>query len=779
MVWRLTLIAFFVISAFSPNHAQTPYPDAKQQVRELLASGKYAEAKSLLVGNRELTREDKEGRFLLAVTNYHLHLHEEALTQLKALAYGDRYPFPECRLYLAKILHARHEFAEAAQQYKKYLKTLPDNNPYRRAVWNEVRRCQNGMELKFKTPLAFVENLGNEVNSSGDEFGPVPSPVFIDRLYFTAVREGNQGDRRDAYGNPDTQNGKFTADMYSCRLYSGKWSQVQPLALQLSTPRHEVLADLNSIGNVMAFFRGNTLQKGELLLDTFRQSSIGTYPPAVFSVPFDPSQGEVSFQWFSDSLILFASNQRGGFGGYDLFKTVLVDGRWTTPENLGAPINSAFDETSPFLLRDGKTLFFSSNNTDGSIGGLDIFKSHWDTDNRRWAAPQNLGLPVNSAADETHFRLSRDRFSAFFSSNRQGGLGQRDIYAAYFNEILEQEPEVEVAFMPPPPVAVSNTPTAPQNQVSLSDPQPAPPPKTDVALTPTPNPSPSGVPQDIVVQHPPSETPIPARPVVVQPAPSVIEPPAEIVRQESQPAAPASMPETAESAPRSVGNATVWKAADQILAKPDNFKEELDAISALLQRESDCKAVITLFVKKDNTPGVSLFAAMRTAEAVIAQLERKGIAPDRIFYRAVQAEWDFPEAGKYLLAFNWVPAPGKNAPPASLPAEVLSGITYEKKIDAPLVFKVQISSLKGENKNMSASRNPSPMVEKSYGVDYYRYTAGAFTTWTEAEQFRKTLIAQGVASAYITTYIYGYRMERNEARNYANSFPELQRFYNR
>jgi tetratricopeptide (TPR) repeat protein len=783
MVRRLFLIAVFLCAALWSVLAQSPGQDVKKQVRDLLAQGKYAEAKTLIVGSRELPRDDKEGRFLLAVTNYHLNLHEEALTQLRALGYSDRYPFPECRLYLAKILHVRHEFAEAAQQYKKYLKTLPDSNPYRRAVWNEVRRCQNGLDLQFKTPQAFVENLGADINSAGDEFGPVPSSITIDRLFFTSIRQGNTGERRDASGNPNSQEGKYMADMYSSRLSAGKWSQVQPMAYHLNTNRHEVVADLNSLGNVLVFFRGNSLYKGELLVDTFRQSAVGMPNPSTFAVPFNPAEGEVSFHWFSDSLILFASNQRGGLGGYDLFKSVFVNGSWTTPENLGAPINSAFDEISPFLLRDGRTLFFSSNNTEGSIGGMDIFKSRWNGGSERWEKPQNLGLPVNSASDETHFRLSRDRFSAFFASNRQGGFGQRDIYAAYFNEILEQEPELELANNPQAPATNTNPPPV-KVQVPLI-------PSNTLAEAPNPAEAKTTRPLESPAVLPLQDYPVVDTPAAVTPAQKAMEPlpePAEFgvvgKTAPTQPT-PASVPALvsqpiSDSSPRAVRTATVWKSADQFAVNPGLFEDEIESLTALMKRESDWKVVLTVFIKKDNIPGVSLFSGMRTAESVIAKLESRGISPERMFCRAVQAEWNNAEAGKHLLTFTWVPAPGRtsSSPSTGLAAE-FPEIDFNENIEAPLLFKVQISSLKGENKNMNPTKYPNPMVEKSYGVDYYRYTAGAFTSWTAAEEFRKRLASQGISGAYITTYIYGFRMERNEARFYLSTFPELQRFYNR
>lgn len=723
MTHRLLLCSLLMLFLLPALSAQQSATDLKKKARELLGQGKYMEAKATLSNSRELVRDDKEGRFLLAVCNYHLHLLDEAFTQLKALGDNDRFPFPECRLYLGKIFHARHEFAEAGRHYKKYLKTLSASNPLRRAVWNEVRRCQNGLDLQYKAAPAFVENLGPGVNTAGDEFGSVPSPTYIDRLYFSSIRQGNSGGRRDERGNPDETNGRYFSDIYSCRLIGGKWTQTQPLPYSVNSPRHEVLVDINNNGNALIFFKGLTLQKGEILVDTFRQGGPQALTSDPFIGPFNPLEGEVSFHVFNDTLVFFSSQRAGGYGGYDLYKSSWRDGRWTSPENLGPEINSAFDETTPFLLRDGRSLFFSSNNSAGSIGGLDIFKSIWNPLTKKWSAPENLGIPVNSAADDSHFRVSRDGFSAYFSSARKDGFGLRDIYVAYFNDFLELDPIVSysapTASRPPVPTPPASTPTATT---------------TPAITTPTPGAS----------------------------APAV-----------AAPSTPAPVLETQPRTPESATASNVLVSAQNLTVSDARYANWIQAAVAYLKSNPDTKVSLSTYVKDAQPPGTALFAGVRMAEAASAQLQKQGIAADRIFIRALPAVWNEVSAGTHSLALRWLPAPGKTAPEYAPLKKSLPSAAYNEAYEAPLLYKVQITSLKGEYKGDLLTRYSDAMVEKSHGVDFYRYTVGAFTAYAEAEKFRRQLVAQGQTSAYVTAYVHGFRLERGAARGYLSVFPEL------
>ena len=101
----------------------------------------------------------------------------------------------------------------------------------------------------------------------------------------------------------------------------------------------------------------------------------------------------------------------------------------STPVNLGPDINTPYDEDSPFLLPDSKTLFFASKGHAG-LGGYDIFKSVLV--NGKWSKPVNMGAPINSAADDIYFSYDTALKEGFFSSSRVGGYGDMDLYSFSF-----------------------------------------------------------------------------------------------------------------------------------------------------------------------------------------------------------------------------------------------------------------------------------------------------------------------------------------------------------
>ncbi len=467
MKHHLLVLLLLCLGAF--GHSQS---DAvlKQRAKKFFAYNRYEDALSTLQGSRSLVRNDPEGKFLIALCHYHLNNLDEAAHMLRAQIEQEKEPYPECWFYLGRILHAQHRFLEAGKNYKIYLKNTPANNPNRSMIVSMVRRCANGQQYQFKTGEAIVENLGKQVNTASDEFAPVLSPTYSDRLYFSSARPGSMGGKRNRQGVPDERTGQYFYDMYVSSIVGGAWGNVQPMPYQLNSPRHEQLLDFSKDGQALIYFKGLNMDRGEIMVDTFRRREERLLSSDPFISPVDAQSGDCCLFLYNDTLILFASRRPGGFGGLDLYKTSYKNGRWSAPQNLGADINTPYDETTPFLARDGQTLYFSSNYAERSIGGLDVFKSVYIADLNRWTEPQNLGLPINSAADDAYFRIAEDGFTGFFSSARKDGLGQRDLYIAYFNNYRE---EME----PPTPMV------AYESQPIIADPPPKPvPPRTQPSL---------------------------------------------------------------------------------------------------------------------------------------------------------------------------------------------------------------------------------------------------------------------------------------------------------
>ncbi len=121
---------------------------------------------------------------------------------------------------------------------------------------------------------------------------------------------------------------------------------------------------------------------------------------------------------------------------------LLSNGTWSTPERLSDVINTPFHEESVLIHPDGKTLYFASRGHTG-MGGSDLFISRMDAKGN-WGTPENLGYPINTMYDENSLMVTADGEIAFFASDRKGGFGDLDIY--YFEMPEEFRPTKTLYF---------------------------------------------------------------------------------------------------------------------------------------------------------------------------------------------------------------------------------------------------------------------------------------------------------------------------------------------
>ncbi len=437
MHWYFLLIIGLFAGGPALLQGQQTESDIQKKAEEFFYHGRYEETISLLKNNRRL-RDGSEAQFLLALSYFHVNDLDEAEAMLSMQAGADRGVFPEVWLYLARIYHARHQFEQAAEHYKAYLKTGVKEARNRRLVLDAIRRCSNGLQLQFREPRAYVENFGGTINTEYDEFGAIQSPNYPDRLYFSSIRRGNIGGARNRYGMIDEQLGQYASDIYQTQRSGEQWQSPQQLTYLLNSPRHEVLLDIHNSGKVLYYFRGADLNSGQILVDTFQAQGVRSLTSDPLLAPVEAIAGNGSVFFAGDTMIIFPANRPGGYGGYDLYRTVRRGGRWMAPKNLGPDINTPYDETTPFLANNNYTLYYSSNHPELSLGGFDVLRATQDYRTGRWTLPENIGMPINSAGDETHFRLSKDGYTAYFTSSRKDGHGQRDLYQAYFFDFLPE-----------------------------------------------------------------------------------------------------------------------------------------------------------------------------------------------------------------------------------------------------------------------------------------------------------------------------------------------------
>ena len=444
-------LRFWLISTtlflFTQTIVAQPLDRLKDDGLKLYERGNYRQALELLTRYDEQKSSDLEVSQAIGIASYHANELQKAKQYLSPIALNAKNPDPSVLLYLARVYHEELNFKEAIKNYKRFLSVTDEKHPERRRVVGDVLRCASGLKIMSQTDMALVENLGQAVNSRFDEFAPIPSATIDDRIYFSSARADSEGGLRNEQGFSDMKNGRYFNDIYLTDIDGGDWRMPTRLDnVLINSARDEWLLDITNDGNALVFFRSLNGFSGDILVDTFKTEDQTRSLPPRLVVPMQPENGDNSLCFFNDSILIFAARRPEGFGGLDLYYTIFADGVWRAPKNLGKGVNSAFDETTPFLAKDGRTLYFSSNST-ASIGGFDVFKSHFDPDSLRFMPAVNLGKPINSAGDDMFFRLTTDGMRAYFCSSRKEGFGERDIYTALFKNFQpEQNPSVPVAF---------------------------------------------------------------------------------------------------------------------------------------------------------------------------------------------------------------------------------------------------------------------------------------------------------------------------------------------
>jgi len=326
--------------------------------------------------------------------------------------------------YLGQALRSLRQYGEAEKAFRKYSELVPSDK--RGSVYADY--CIRIGKWKNLPPSAEIRNSGS-LNSKFSDFGP---SFYKKGITIASDRQLSLMDSHqyswtsfsylDLYFSEPKYYMDFFSDMSEPSSLSSKFNQTY----------HDGPACF--VNDSRIFLTRTTLEKvkkGEKNLQThvlkIYFADLGEGSTTYQEFPFnsdDYSNGHPTMHSDQKTMI-FVSDKPGGNGGSDLYKTVMQNGSWSTPENLGDQVNSFGDEVFPTLVND-TLLYFASDGHMG-YGGLDLFVSHYV--NGKWSAPVNLKAPINSSYDDFAIAVSNDLNSGFLSSDRPGGLGSDDIYA--------------------------------------------------------------------------------------------------------------------------------------------------------------------------------------------------------------------------------------------------------------------------------------------------------------------------------------------------------------
>ena len=227
---------------------------------------------------------------------------------------------------------------------------------------------------------------------------------------------------------------------------NGEWSVAEFLSKEINTSNfNEGAQNISPDGNYL-FFTGCNRPDGLGRCDIYISKREGNDWSTPFNIggPVNTAGWESQPSISADGRTLyFVSNRQGGYGGYDIWSAELnTDGTWSNPINLGQEINTSFDEQSPFIHPDNESLYFSSNGWPG-LGNKDLFlsrKTYVGDKQTGWQKPENLGFPINTFAEESGLSISNNGKLAFFSSIQNEGFGKLDIYSFELPDQLKPKP---------------------------------------------------------------------------------------------------------------------------------------------------------------------------------------------------------------------------------------------------------------------------------------------------------------------------------------------------
>ncbi len=342
-------------------------------------------------------------------------------------AISSKYKEPEVYLYYAQMLQKNGQYAAAAKNYKLYLKAVPDS----RLAENGVLSCQRADSLK-KHPTRYVVKPASFLNSRrNSEFSPAFIGVTSESLVITTNRDNKISKKNSPITGLPNNNFLFTK-----KNAAGKWEELTAFEGEFNTTDDEGACCFSRDGKTMYFTRCRSMKGASVGAEIY----VATRSGAQWSSPtkvelFKDSSVSVAHPALSPDgkYLYFVSDHEDGFGGKDIWRSEAKgDGSFSTPENLGEDVNTEADEMFPTFDAKGR-LHFSSNGHVG-FGGLDLFRAVQDS-LENWTVV-NMGVPLNSNADDFGMTFDGETESGFFTSNRQQNKGYDKIWSFVLPEVV-------------------------------------------------------------------------------------------------------------------------------------------------------------------------------------------------------------------------------------------------------------------------------------------------------------------------------------------------------
>ena len=326
--------------------------------------------------------------------------------------------------YIGNAYQLRYEFEKAHHEYDLYRKTLSQKDDVEEIYWvnKKLGECNTGKTLMKHPERVWIDNLGPAVNSKFPEYSAFIS-TDESLIIYTSRRNDSYG------GGVDPTDQKYFEDIYYATGVKGAWEACQNIGKNINTDSHDASAGISPDGKTLYVYNG-AKNGGDIFESDFVDGEWTKLKTLGKNVNTKTRESSACLS-FDGKLLYFVSEREGGLGGRDIWTSTWNDEKeeWGEPTNLGDIINTKYDEEGVFIHPDGKTLYFSSNGR-ATMGGYDIF--YTVLENGVWSEPKNLGYPINTPDNDVFFVVAANGRFGYMSSVRDGGMGDLDLYRVTF-----------------------------------------------------------------------------------------------------------------------------------------------------------------------------------------------------------------------------------------------------------------------------------------------------------------------------------------------------------
>lgn len=311
----------------------------------------------------------------------------------------------EAFFYLGNAYRINDQIDKAIETYQKF-KDQADPEVYDHELVDEqITACHNAVELKNRPIDLNIRNIGDRINTRFSDINPVVSGDETKMVYI--------------------QKQQFYDAVFFSEKIDGQWSYPRLIIPELGVDEDAYPTGLSYDGTELLIYRSDNF-----IGDIYNSRLVDGYWTKLTKLNENINtkywESHACFSRTSDTLY-FTSNRKGTLGGLDIYISVKdAAGEWDKPKNLGSIINSKYNEETPFITQDGKTLYFSSYGH-FNMGGYDVFYSTL-LDDKTWSTPINAGAPINTTDDDIFLQPVQNGIYAYLPRFIENGYGRTDIY---------------------------------------------------------------------------------------------------------------------------------------------------------------------------------------------------------------------------------------------------------------------------------------------------------------------------------------------------------------